>query len=373
MPGVQITPDPCPVSRKLHAIMTRNLLDNPVLAGPAGVQRSRNGADRRFSVAPMMDWTDRHCRYFLRLISARTRLYSEMITAPAVIHGDRVKLIGFDPAEQPVALQLGGSNPDELSEAARIGEDLGYAEINLNVGCPSDRVQSGRFGACLMAEPALVGSCVAAMREAVGVPVTVKCRIGIDNQDAEEDLERFVSTVAQAGCTTFIIHARKAWLEGLNPKQNRDVPPLDYDRVYRLKDAHPDLEICINGGIETLDGAQVHLERCDGVMLGRAAYHNPYLLADVDARFFGVSADAPSREEVLERYRSYAERHLRGGTRLHHLTRHLLGLYHGQPGARAFRRFLTEESARRDAGISVLNELLARIGNARMYAAPVAE
>jgi tRNA-dihydrouridine synthase A len=314
--------------------------------------------EKKFAVAPMMDWTDLHCRYFLRLISARALLYTEMITAPAVIHGKREKLIGFDPAEQPVALQLGGSDPDELAQAARIGEDFGYCEINLNVGCPSDRVQSGRFGACLMAEPELVAASVAAMRVAVGIPVTVKCRIGIDDQDSEKELEHFVSTVAQAGCETFIVHARKAWLEGLSPKQNRDVPPLDYDRVYRLKQAHPELEICINGGIETLDESEAHLARVDGVMMGRAAYHNPYLLAEVDARIYGDDSVGPTREEVLERYTAYAEQHLRAGTRLHHLTRHILGLYHGQPGARTYRRYLTEEAANHDAGISVLHAAL---------------
>jgi tRNA-dihydrouridine synthase A len=327
--------------------------------------------EKKFAVAPMMDWTDRHCRYFLRLICARALLYTEMVTAPAVIHGKREKLIGFDPAEQPVALQLGGSDPGELAEAARIGEEFGYTEINLNIGCPSDRVQSGRFGACLMAEPTLVARCVEAMRVSVGVPVTVKCRIGIDDQDTEQELEKFVSTVAQAGCETFIVHARKAWLEGLSPKQNRDVPPLDYDRVYRLKDVHPGLEICINGGIETLVEAEAHLARVDGVMLGRAAYHNPYLLAEVDARIFGDDMGTPSREEVLERYTAYAERYLSDGTRLHHLTRHILGLYHGQPGARSYRCFLTEEAANRDAGIGVLKECLARIDDARMHAAPV--
>ena len=328
--------------------------------------------EKKFAVAPMMDWTDRHCRYFLRLICARALLYTEMITAPAVIHGKREKLIGFDPAEQPVALQLGGSDPAQLAQAARIGEDFGYSEINLNVGCPSDRVQSGRFGACLMAEPALVARCVEAMRAAVGVPVTVKCRIGIDDQDTEQELEFFVASVSQAGCETFIVHARKAWLEGLSPKQNRDVPPLDYDRVYRLKNAHPELEICINGGIESLVEAEAHLAHVDGVMVGRAAYHNPYLLAEVDARIFGDDTGAPSREQVLERFTAYAERHLDDGMRLHHLTRHILGLYHGQPGARRYRRFLTEEAANRDAGIDVLKECLARIGDARMHAAPVA-
>ncbi len=325
------------------------------------VSRPVSGLDRRFSVAPMMDWTDRHCRYFLRLISARALLYTEMVTAPAVIHGSREKLIGFDPAEQPVALQLGGSNPDELAAAARIGEDFGYAEINLNVGCPSNRVQSGRFGACLMAEPELVASCVAGMRKAVGVPVTVKCRIGIDDQDSEQALERFISTIAQAECETFIVHARKAWLEGLSPKQNRDLPPLDYDRVYRLKQAHPELEICINGGIETLEETEAHLAHVDGVMMGRAAYHNPYLMAEVDARIYGEDFVAPTREEVLENYADYAERHLSTGTRLHHLIRHILGLYHGQPRARAYRRYLTEEAANHDAGISVLHTALEQV------------
>jgi tRNA-dihydrouridine synthase A len=316
---------------------------------------------RRFSIAPMMDWTDRHCRYFLRLISSRALLYSEMVTAPAVKHGKREKLIGFDPAEHPLALQLGGSDPDELAQASRIGEDFGYDEINLNVGCPSDRVQSGRFGACLMAEPELVAESIAAMRNVVKIPVTVKCRIGIDDQDSMQELEHFVSTVAQAGCETFIVHARKAWLEGLSPKQNRDVPPLDYDRVYRLKNAHPELEICINGGIETLDEVQDHLAHVDGVMLGRAAYHNPYLLAEVDSCIFGGGHAAPSREEVLEEYTAYAEQHLQEGTRLHHLTRHILGLYHGQPGARGYRRFLTEEAANREAGISVLHTALKQV------------
>ncbi|MFQ5626968.1 MAG: tRNA dihydrouridine(20/20a) synthase DusA [Methyloligellaceae bacterium] len=350
--------------------MTKSLPDKPVLAGPpAGVRSGQNGVNRRFSVAPMMDWTDRHCRYFLRLISARALLYTEMVTSAAVIHGKREKLIGFNPAEQPVALQLGGSDHDELARAARIGEKFGYAEINFNVGCPSDRVRSGRFGACLMAEPHLVAECVVAMKDAVDLPVTVKCRTGIDELDSDGELERFVSTVADAGCATFIIHARKAWLEGLSPKQNRDVPELDYARVYRLKQAHPELEVCINGGIATLDEAEAHLARVDGVMLGRAAYHNPFLLAEVDVRIFSEPAIAPTREQVLERYIAYAARELQRGARLHHLTRHVLGLYHGQPGARAFRRYLTEEAARHDAGIGVLKECLARIGNARMDAA----
>lgn len=320
----------------------------------------------------MMEWTDRHCRYFMRLISARPLLYTEMVTSPAVIHGDRERLIGFDPVEQPVALQLGGSEPQELAQAARIGAQFGYAEINLNIGCPSDRVQSGRFGACLMTEPDLVARCIAAMRAAVDIPVTVKCRIGIDGQDSYADLERFVTAVSSSGCGTFIVHARKAWLDGLSPKQNRDVPPLDYDRIYTLKRDHPELEIILNGGIETLDEAEAHLSRVDGVMLGRAAYHDPYLLAEVDRRIFGEDVPMPTREEVLKRFIPYAERQLKSGAKLHHLTRHILGLYHGQPGARSYRRFLTEQAARSDADIGVLKECLAHMRDTRMHAAPVA-
>jgi len=321
----------------------------------------------------MMEWTDRHCRYFMRLISGRALLYTEMVTASAVIHGDPKRLLGFDAAEQPVALQLGGSEPGELAAAARIGEEFGYREINLNIGCPSDRVQSGRFGACLMAEPDLVARCVAAMQEAVALPVTVKCRIGIDDQDSEEDLERFVSRVAQAGCRTFIMHARKAWLNGLSPKQNRAVPPLDYERVYRLKARHPDLEIIINGGITGLEAVPGHLAHVDGVMLGRAAYHDPYLLAPVDRLFFGDSAPAPTREEVMERFIAYAADQLRSGVRLHQMTRHILGLYHGRPGARAFRRILSEQACRPGAGISVLQDALAAVQHAVRPQAVAAE
>lgn len=328
--------------------------------------------DRRFSVAPMMEWTDRHCRYFLRLITRRALLYTEMVTAAAAIHGNRDQLLGFDPAEQPVALQLGGSDPDELAAAARVGEDFGYREINLNVGCPSDRVQSGRFGACLMAEPELVARCVEAMIGAVSIPVTVKCRIGIDDQDSEQDLNAFVSAVTGAGCRTFIVHARKAWLEGLSPKQNREVPPLDYGRVYRLKNAHPDLEIILNGGIASLEASADHLQRLDGVMMGRTAYHNPYVLADVDARLFDVGNSPLSREDILEQLILYAERELAKGVRLHHLTRHILGLYHGQPGARRFRRFLSERSAHKDAGVEVLRQCLEQPANARMNTVPEA-
>jgi len=304
----------------------------------------------------MMDWTDRHCRFFLRLISAHTFLYTEMVTAEAVLHGDRERVLGFDPAEHPVGLQLGGSDPKKLAEAARIGADWGYDEINLNIGCPSDRVQSGRFGACLMAEPDLVADCVRAMGEAAFVPITVKCRIGIDDQDAEESLDRFVDTAAGAGCKTFIVHARKAWLDGLSPKENRDVPPLDHDRVHRLKARRPDLAIVINGGIASLAEAQPHLEHLDGVMLGRAAYADPYLLAAVDRALYGVNESAPMRDEVLDQFMPYVERELARGVRLNAMTRHILGLYHGQKRARAFRRHLAENAHLDGAGIAVLKQ-----------------
>jgi tRNA-dihydrouridine synthase A len=306
----------------------------------------------------MMDWTDRHCRYFHRLLTGHARLYSEMVTADAVIHGDRERLLGFSAEEHPVALQLGGSDPVKLAQAAAIGEAEGYDEINLNVGCPSDRVQEGRFGACLMAEPELVARAVEVMRARVAVPITVKCRIGIDDQDSEADLERFVTAVTGAGCRMFIVHARKAWLQGLSPKENREIPPLDYARVHRLKAAHRGLEIIINGGIASLDDAIVHLDKVDGVAMGRAAYQNPYLLADVDRRLFGETWPQPSRAEVLEALIPYAERHLRRGGRLNNVTRHILGLYHGQPRARAFRRHLSERAPRNGAGIEVLIEAM---------------
>jgi len=321
----------------------------------------------------MMDWTDRHCRFFHRLLTRRARLYTEMITAEAVLHGDRERLLGFSPEEHPVALQLGGADPARLAEAAAIGEGWGYDEINLNVGCPSDRVQEGRFGACLMAEPQLVAECVAAMARRVRVAVTVKCRIGIDDQDSEADLERFVATVAAAGCRTFIVHARKAWLEGLSPKDNREVPPLDYPRVHRLKAAHPELAIVINGGIASLDEAVAHLARVDGVALGRAAYQNPWLLAEVDRLLFGEEAAPASRGAVLEALIPYVERHLRGGGRLASVTRHVLGLYHGRPRARAFRRHLSELAPRPGAGIGVLGEAIAIVEGERAGALAAAE
>lgn len=312
----------------------------------------------------MMDWTDRHCRFFHRLLTRHALLYTEMITAEAVIHGDRRKLLGFSPEEHPVALQLGGADPERLALAARIGADFGYDEINLNVGCPSDRVQEGRFGACLMAEPELVARCVEAMRAACSIPVTVKCRIGIDDQDSEADLERFVTTVAAAGCTRFVVHARKAWLDGLSPKENRDVPPLDYGRVYRLKAAHPDLTIVINGGIRSLDEAEAHLSQVDGVMIGRAAYQTPYLLAEVDRRIFGSAEPPVTRAEVMERLIPYLERHLASGGRLNAVTRHVIGLYHGEPGARMFRRYLSGAELRDRPGLEPLERALAAVSRA---------
>jgi tRNA-dihydrouridine synthase A len=306
----------------------------------------------------MMDWTDRHCRFFHRLLTRHALLYTEMVTAEAVLFGNRDRLLGFSAEEHPVGLQLGGCDPNKLAEAAAIGEDYGYDEINLNVGCPSDRVQEGRFGACLMAEPNLVARCVAAMQARVSVPVTVKCRIGIDDQDSDGDLDRFIAAVSDAGCRTFLVHARKAWLEGLSPKQNREIPPLDHARVYRLKAAHPQLEIVLNGGITNLDEAEAHLAKVDGVALGRAAYQNPYVLAEVDRRLFQSAGAAPSRRAVLDRLVPYAEGHLRGGGRLNNIARHILGLYHGRPRARAYRRYLSEHAPHEGAGAALLIEAL---------------
>jgi tRNA-dihydrouridine synthase A len=317
--------------------------------------------DYRFSVAPMMDWTDRHCRVLHRLLSRRARLYTEMLTTPAIIHGERVRLLGFDRCEHPVALQLGGSDPADLAMAATIGEDFGYDEINLNVGCPSDRVKDGRFGACLMAEPELVASCVAAMKRAVKIPVTVKCRIGIDDQDPEVALDRLARGVVAAGADALIVHARKAWLNGLSPKENRDIPPLDYDRVYRLKAALPDLPIIINGGVATLEEANAHLEHVDGVMLGRAAYQEPWRLLHVDALLFGESAPHATMKDVFEAMVPYIERELARGTRLHAITRHFVGAFHAVPGARAFRRHLAEQGVKPGAGVNVLREAIALV------------
>jgi tRNA-dihydrouridine synthase A len=316
-----------------------------------------NASPHRLCVAPMMDWTDRHCRFFHRLLSPHALLYTEMVTAPAVLHGDRARLLGFDPAEHPVALQLGGAEPHELALAARVGEAQGYDEINLNVGCPSDRVQSGRFGACLMREPALVADCIAAMRAAVSIPVTVKCRLGVDEQDEYGDLERFVEIVRSTGCNVFVVHARKAWLEGLSPKENRDIPPLNYARVYRLKRDFPALTIIINGGIATVADVHGHLQHVDGVMLGRTAYHEPYRLAEIEHEIFGTPL--PDRDAVLARLEPYVDAHLARGDRLQHISRHILGLYQGLPGARAFRRFLSERAHRADAGYDIVEQAIA--------------
>jgi tRNA-dihydrouridine synthase A len=321
----------------------------------------------------MMDWTDRHCRFFHRLFGTHALLYTEMVTAEAVLHGDRERLLGFSPQEHPVALQLGGSDPARLAEAAAVGEGCGYDEINLNVGCPSDRVQEGRFGACLMAEPDLVADCIAAMRKRVAVPVTVKCRIGIDQQDSEADLERFVTVAAAAGCSTFIVHARKAWLDGLSPKENREIPPLDYGRVYRLKAAHPELEIVLNGGVASLDASETHLRMVDGVALGRAAYRNPYVLAGVDARLFGSSAAPRSRREVIEQLLPYAERHVRAGGRLNNIARHILGLYHGEPRARAFRRYLSQRAPCEGAGSRRVLEWAMRVAEGSSRSAELSD
>jgi tRNA-dihydrouridine synthase A len=309
---------------------------------------------RRLSVAPMMDWTDRHCRFFHRQLTSHALLYTEMVVADAAIHGDRQRLLGFDAVEHPVAVQLGGSDPDKLAEAARICADFGYDEINLNVGCPSDRVQSGTFGACLMRTPALVAQCIAAMKSAVDVPVTVKCRIGVDDQDPEVALGRLAAMVVDAGTDAIWVHARKAWLEGLSPKENRDIPPLDYDRVYRLKQEYPNFFIGINGGIEDLIQAVEHLKHVDGVMLGRAAYHNPDLLMDVDQAIHGADRAATTVDDILKAMIAYTERHIAGGGRANHVTRHMVGMFHGLPGARRWRQVLSTEACRPGAGGQVI-------------------
>lgn len=309
----------------------------------------------------MMDGTDRHCRYFHRLMSVRARLYTEMITAEALLHGDQEYLLGFDETEHPVALQIGGSEPEKCASAARLGAVFGYDEINLNVGCPSDRVRSGAFGACLMKQPALVAACVEAMVQAVDIPVTVKCRIGVDDQDPEQALWALVDACADVGCSIFVVHARKAWLDGLSPKENRTIPPLDYDLVRRLKEARPELTIVLNGGIETLADSAVHLGDFDGVMLGRAAYGAPYLLAQVDQQIFGDERPDVSREEVVRKMSAYVKLQFEQGVRPHSVTRHMLGLYHGAPGARAWRRFLSEQapSSRSDVLDAALDQMRA--------------
>lgn len=313
-----------------------------------------NQPDRRLSVAPMMEWTDRHCRVFLRALTKRTLLYTEMVHTGAILRGDVERHLGHDPVENSLALQLGGSNPVDLAAAARLGRDYGYDEINLNVGCPSPRVSAGRFGACLMGEPELVGDCIAAMAEAVDIPVTVKSRIGIDDRDSYEELVKFVEIVAARGCRSFIIHARKAWLTGLNPKQNREIPPLRYDIVARIKVDFPDLEIILNGGVDTIAAAEEHLSALDGVMIGRAAYNDPWMLRDADARIFGGRAGPESRHAVIDAFLPYVEAQCMAGVPLNRMTHHLMGLFNGLAGARAWRRHLSENACRPGAGPEVL-------------------
>ncbi|MDZ4869573.1 MAG: tRNA dihydrouridine(20/20a) synthase DusA [Alphaproteobacteria bacterium] len=317
--------------------------------------------EHRFSVAPMMDWTDRHCRFFHRVLTRRARLYTEMVTTGAIIHGPRARLLAFAPAEHPVALQLGGSEPADLAACARIAEDLGYDEINLNIGCPSERVQKGAFGACLMREPDLVAACVAEIRAAVRIPVTAKCRIGVDDQEPRDALFGFVGKIARAGCETFVVHARKAWLKGLSPKDNRDIPPLDYDLVYALKRERPDLTIIINGGVTTLEQTKMHLEHVDGVMMGRAAYQTPWVLANADRALFGEDPPVRTRREAVMAFMPYIARELREGTPLNAMTKHLLGLFNGLPGARAFRRHLSENAVKPGADLAVVETALSFI------------
>jgi tRNA-dihydrouridine synthase A len=314
--------------------------------------------DRTFSIAPMMDCTDRHYRYFARLMSRHMLLYSEMVTTGAVIHGDRDYLLGFSSEEQPVALQLGGSDPKALAEAAKIGEQYGYVEVNLNVGCPSDRVQAGRFGACLMKEPDLVAECVMAMQNVVSIPVTVKTRLGVDDQDSYELLCRFIDIVAASGCKTFILHARKAWLKGLSPRENRNVPPLNYDAVYQLKRDYPHLEILLNGGVKAHADIETHLQHTDGVMIGREAYSNPYLLAQVDQRYFKSSSPPISERELLNQYSQYVSQQLAQGVPLRNLIRFLVGLFKGQAGARQWRRYLSENGGCKEQGAAVIENAL---------------
>lgn len=339
--------------------MVQSVVGNAVVSGASGMEKVETTSaydEWCLSVAPMMDWTDRVCRAFHRTLAPGARLYTEMVHAQAVIHGDRERLLGFDPMEHPVALQLGGSEPAALAQAARIGADRGYDEINLNVGCPSDRVQAGRFGACLMREPTRVAECVAAMRAVVSIPVTVKCRLGVDEQEEYGTLLGFIDTVAAGGCDTFVVHARKAWLKGLSPKENREVPPLRYGHVYRLKQERPALRILINGGITTVDAARAHLAQVDGVMLGRAAYHDPHVLHRLDAALAGT-AEQP-REALLRAFLPWAEAQLARGLALRHVTRHILGLFHGQPGGRAFRQILSEGASRPGTGIELIERAL---------------
>ncbi|MCK5728814.1 MAG: tRNA dihydrouridine(20/20a) synthase DusA [Methylococcales bacterium] len=311
-----------------------------------------------FSVAPMLDWTDRHCRYFYRLLSKKALLYTEMVTTGALIHANQHRFLAFNPEENPLALQLGGSTPQDLALCARMAQDYGYDEVNLNIGCPSDRVQNGQFGACLMAKPTLVAECIHAMTQAVSIPVTVKSRIGIDHQDSYQELSEFIEIIADAGCQTFIVHARKAWLKGLSPKQNRDIPPLRYDVVYQLKQDYPHLNFILNGGITDLDQIKNHLLQTDGVMLGREVYNRPFLLAEIDPKIYGVSQSLKNRPQIIEALLPYIDQQLKKGIRLHSITRHTLGLFHGQKGARNWRRYLSEQAVKKNADKTVLLEAL---------------
>jgi len=331
--------------------MIRNMNHAPQNLSP--VPRGDSRLDHGLCVAPMMDWTDRHCRYFHRLLATSALLYTEMVTTGAVLHGDREKLLGFNPEEHPLALQLGGSDPQDLAKSAKIAADRGYDEINLNVGCPSDRVQRGRFGACLMLEPGLVRDCVAAMRDSVDIPVTVKTRIGVDECDSYGYFSDFINIVAESGCGVFIVHARKAWLSGLSPKQNREIPTLRPDWVYRLKQERPDLAVVLNGGVATADDAERHLQRLDGVMLGRAAYHEPWVLAQCQNRLFG-GPDLPDRERIVGEMTDYLRRQVRLGVPVKHVSRHLLGLFLGEPGARSWRRYISENAHREDGNTDLL-------------------
>jgi len=319
-------------------------------------------SNHRFSIAPMMDWSDHNCRFFWRLLTRQALLYTEMVTTGALIHGDRQRFLHYNTEEHPVALQLGGSDPQELARCAQWAQEWGYDEVNLNCGCPSDRVQSGMFGACLMANPRLVADCVRAMRDSCDIPVTVKHRIGIDHMESYGELQSFVEPVAEAGCSVFIVHARKAWLQGLSPKQNREIPPLNYAWIYQLKRDFPQLTIVINGGIQTLAECQLHLQHVDGVMLGREAYQNPWMLAEVDSLLFGVDKPADSREDVITALLPYTKQQIERGASLNHITRHILGLYQGVPGARKFRRHLSENAYRKGVGIEVLEQAYALIG-----------
>ncbi|MEZ9651324.1 tRNA dihydrouridine(20/20a) synthase DusA [Vibrio lentus] len=315
----------------------------------------------RLSVAPMLDWTDRHCRYFHRLLSQQALLYTEMVTTGAILHG-KGDFLEYNEQEHPLALQLGGSNPVDLAACAKLAGERGYDEVNLNVGCPSDRVQNGRFGACLMAEPELVADCVSAMKEVTDIPITVKTRIGIDDQDSYEFLTKFVSTVSEkGGCEQFTIHARKAWLSGLSPKENREIPPLDYDRAYKIKKDFSDLVIAVNGGITTLEQTKEHLQHLDGVMIGREAYHSPFILAEVDQQIFGLDTPIKKRSQVVEEMYPYIERELSNGASLGHISRHMLGLFQSMPGARQWRRYISENAHKKGAGIEVVQTALAKI------------